>query len=654
MNKILIANRGEIALRIMRTCRQLNVSTVAVYSDADRHALHVSEADEAFHIGPAPAEQSYLNSDNVLAAALASGADGVHPGYGFLSENPNFAAAVQAAGLTWIGPSPAAMHKMASKISAREIAQQHDVPVIPACTLAAGEAFDAGAIAAAIGLPLLIKASAGGGGIGMREVHALDELAGAIDETRNQAQRQFGSGDVLLERFITGGRHVEVQVVGDQHGKLLHLYERDCSAQRRRQKLLEEAPAPDLSPDLRTALHAAALRLATAVNYQGVGTVEFLVENDGFFLLEMNTRLQVEHGVTEAVSGLDLVELQLQIARGQPLGLEQADICCQGHAIEARIYAEDPAAGFLPATGPLAAFSWAAKPWLRVDSGVARGSHIGHHYDGMLCKLIVHADNRDEATHRLQCALGGLRLAGIKSNQRLLYTVLTSPCWQQGISTSTIENELSGLLATAEPASDQVDLLLVAATIWHFLHYPPAADQVPWPGAYQYERQSSFLLAGETRRLNWRWAGAGEYQFPELDMKATVLGRVGDDVLELEIAAQRQQFHIHVDGDSLWLWHRQLGNHELILQHGADHKADPGQGGHLNSHGPGLVLRLLVSEGQQVETDQALVVIESMKMESTLSAKRAGRIAEVAVAEGDTITSGQLLVRLELGDEGTA
>jgi acetyl/propionyl-CoA carboxylase alpha subunit len=654
MNKVLIANRGEIALRVIRSCKRLNISTVAVYSDADRHALHVGAADQAFCIGPAEVEQSYLNMENVLAAALASGADSVHPGYGFLSENPDFATAVQAAGLTWIGPSPAAMSQMASKISAREIAAENDVPVIPAFTLADGEAFDPGAIAASVGLPLLIKASSGGGGIGMREVHAEEGLAAAIDEARSQAQRQFGNGDVLLERFIASGRHVEVQVVGDQHGKLVHLFERDCSAQRRRQKLLEEAPASDLSAELRAALHAAALRLAAAVNYQGVGTVEFLVEGEEFFLLEMNTRLQVEHGVTEAVCNVDLVELQLEIARGQPLQLNQADIPCQGHAIEARIYAEDPARGFLPVTGTVAAFSSEAQPWLRVDSGVATGSDIGHHYDGMLCKLIVHADNREAATHRMQAALGGLRLAGITSNQQLLHTVLNSQSWQQGLRTSTIEAQLPSLLGAAELAPEQVSQLLIVATVWNFLRSPPAADQVPWPGAYQYQRQSSFLLAGKLRQLRWRWAANGEYEFPELGVNASVLSAAESDVLELEIAGQRLRFLLHNEGDILWLWHRQFGNHPLTLQHASATSTDAGHGGHCTSHGPGLVLRLLVQQGQQVEKNQPLVVIESMKMESTLTAPGSGLIAEVVVAEGDTITSGQLLVRLEATGESDA
>lgn len=282
MNKVLIANRGEIALRIIRSCKRLNINTVAVYSEADRHALHVTEADEACCIGPAPVENSYLNIERVLSAALASRADSVHPGYGFLSENPDFARAVQSAGLTWIGPSPASMGKMASKISAREIALEHEVPVVPAVTLTTEQDFDIDTIATTVGLPLLIKSSAGGGGIGMREVHELEQLADAITETRLQALRQFGSGDVLLEHYIANGRHVEVQVAGDQHGKLVHFFERDCSGQRRRQKILEEAPAPDLSPALRGALHEAALRLAAAVDYHGVGTVEFIVEDEAF------------------------------------------------------------------------------------------------------------------------------------------------------------------------------------------------------------------------------------------------------------------------------------------------------------------------------------------------------------------------------------
>lgn len=646
MNKLLIANRGEIALRIMRSCQSLDIATVAVYSDADRHALHVGEADEARRIGPAALEHSYLNIDNLLAAARESGADAVHPGYGFLSENAEFAAAVEAAGLIWVGPPPGAMRKMADKISAREIAIAHDVPVIPAVSLAAGAPFDPGEIIAAVSLPLLIKSSAGGGGIGMREVHAPDELAEAINEARDHALRQFGCGDVLIERFISRGRHVEVQIVADKHGQLLHLLERDCSAQRRRQKLLEEAPAADLSEELRYSLHQAALRLAKAVNYQGVGTVEFLVEGSDYYLLEMNTRLQVEHGVTEAICNLDLVELQLEIARGKALKLAQDDINCTGHAIEARIYAEDPTAGFLPATGTLQAFAYRGQPWLRVDSGVTQGSEVSHHYDGLLCKLIVHGENREAASERLQSALAGLRLAGIKSNQRFLRALVNSPQWERGLYTSTVETELPALLVAAEIAPAQLNLALVAATIWQFRRQPPAADQRPWPGAYQLKRHSTWMSGDRPLEVNWRWAAAGEFAFPDLALSATVLEEA-DDTLVLEIENQRQVFVTQGDSSGLWLWQQALGNLRLDAVHASTAGNAAKQDGRCTSHGPGQVLRVLVAPGQTVEQHQALVVIESMKMESTLHAPRAGQVAEVAVTEGELIASGQLLLRLQ-------
>jgi acetyl/propionyl-CoA carboxylase alpha subunit len=640
MDKILIANRGEVALRIIATCRRLKIQTVAVYSEADRKALHVGAADEAFCIGPAAVEQSYLNAENVLAAARASCADGIHPGYGFLSENTAFAEAVEAEGLIWIGPPASAMASMASKISARAIAMDNNVPVIPAYTLMEGDDPDIDAVLATTGLPLLIKSSAGGGGIGMRELHSADELSVAIGEAREQAERQFGSGDLLIERLIDSGRHIEIQVAADHTGDCLHLFERDCSSQRRRQKLLEETPAAGLSDALRANLQDAAIRLARAVDYRGLGTVEFLVDHDDFFLLEMNTRLQVEHPVTEAVTGLDLVELQIKVARGQELGLDQTDIRRQGHAIEARIYAEDPRQGFRPATGTIVSFAVPEGPGVRVDTGVGPGSEVGHHYDGLLCKIIVHDDDRGAATQLMQRALRRTQLLGITTNQAFLRAALQSDNWQAGVT-------------AAELSTPEIEQLLMVATICQFVSDPPAADRAAWPGAYRYNRQSNWLIHGITTAVNWRWCSARQFEFPDFEGHVQILDRnMTDADITLEINGQRQRYVCRSSPGAVWLWNSQLGSHALHSVGDSSVDGSAQGDGRCVSHGPGQVLRILVSPGQSVEQGAPLVVIESMKMESTLTATVEGAVTGIPVGEGDLIKSGQLLVQLQADKEG--
>lgn len=647
MKKILIANRGEIAARIIESCKRLGFSTVAVFSEADRTSPHLELADEACLIGPAPVEESYLSTEQLLRAAAVAGADAVHPGYGFLSESPAFAEAVEAAGLTWIGPSVEALESMGSKIRAREIAKEQGVPVIPAMTLLADADFDAEKIVAAIGLPLLIKSSAGGGGIGMREVHAAQDLAQAIGDAREQSQRQFHNADLLLEKLISRGRHIEVQVVADHHGKFLHLYERDCSAQRRRQKILEEAPARDIPEDLLQALRDSALKLAKAVDYCGVGTVEFLLEGKDYYLLEMNTRLQVEHGVTEAVCQLDLVELQLIIAGGEALPFDQKDISIIGHAIEARIYAEDPTAGFTPSTGTITAYNPGNRTGLRIDAGVAAGNCVEHYYDGLLCKLIITAKDRQAATTQLRLAISELQLAGVKTNQQFLCAVLDSLQWQQQLSTTAIESDLEGL-TQVEPAGKTAQLLLAVATIHSFLRDPPAADRHPWPGGYQQARSAKWQLAGQQHDVSWRWSAAGQFEFPDFDISAVLVkDNSAEDSLILEIEGVRKQFRFSRQGETLWLWEKALGNYSLEQTFGSGSAGDNNASGVCRSHGPGQVLRLLIKAGEAVSQGQALVVLESMKMESTLTAAVDGAVAEIAVEEGEVISSGQLLVRLD-------
>ncbi len=430
-SSVLVANRGEIAVRVVRTCRRLGIRTVAVYSDADARAPHVRTADAAVRLGPGPAAESYLRGDLVIEAALASGAQAVHPGYGFLAENAAFAEEVERAGLAWIGPPPAAMRALGDKARAKALAEANRVPVLAGYhgDMAADD--DLVAASASVGYPLLVKASAGGGGRGMRVVREAAGLPDALAAARREAAAAFGDDRLLLERYVERPRHVEVQILGDTHGTLVHLGERECSIQRRHQKLIEESPSPAVTPALRAAMGDAALRLARAAGYRNAGTVEFLLdETGGFFFLEVNARLQVEHPVTEAVTGLDLVEQQLRVAAGEPLGFGQADVRLDGAAIEVRVVAEDAAAGFLPATGRVTAFD--VPDGVRVDTGVEAGTEVSPFYDSLVAKLIVHATDRAEALDRLGEALDGVRLEGVATNLDLLAAVVSEPAFRAG------------------------------------------------------------------------------------------------------------------------------------------------------------------------------------------------------------------------------
>ena len=437
MKKVLIANRGEIACRVIRSCRMLGLETVAVYSDADAKSLHVSQADEAHPIGPAPAKQSYLACDNILAAAKASGADAVHPGYGFLAEDGKFARAVTHAGLIWIGPTPESIEDMGDKQRARLLARAAGVPILPgSARFAVGDLAGLDEAARAVGFPLLVKASAGGGGIGMRRVDAPEDLAKTVQVTQALAEKSFGDGDVYLERLVAKARHVEIQVFGFGDGHAVHMYERECSVQRRFQKIVEETPAPGIPTEVRAAMADAAVALVRQERYRGAGTVEFVVDADSwaYYFLEMNTRIQVEHPVTEMTTGLDLVSLQIRLARGDDLSsLTQESIRAIGHSIEGRLYAEDPEMGFLPSPGRLQRFKLPKGiDGLRIDSGVREGDQITFHYDPMIAKIIAHGRDRDEAIARMLTALGQLQIEGVRTNAAFLGRVIDHPAFRAG------------------------------------------------------------------------------------------------------------------------------------------------------------------------------------------------------------------------------
>jgi acetyl-CoA carboxylase biotin carboxylase subunit len=461
--KVLIANRGEIAVRILRACQEMEMAAVAVYSEADASALHTRLADEAVCIGPAAAAESYLHIDHIIEAALAAGCDAIHPGYGFLAESPAFARAVRKAGLAFIGPPADAIEKMGVKTQARRLMREAGVPIVPGFSGAEATATDFGRAADEIGYPVLIKAASGGGGIGMRAVHDPRDLADALAATRRAAQSAFGDPTLYLEKYIVGARHIEVQILADQDGQIVHLFERECSIQRRHQKIMEESPSPFVTPALRAQLGQAAVAAARAVSYTNAGTVEFIVDGQGnFYFLEMNTRLQVEHPITELATGVDLVQAQLAIAAGKPLAFAQGDLVQRGHALECRIYAEDPARDFLPATGRVYQFVAPTGPGVRVDSGVAAGDEVSVYYDPLLAKLSVTAETRIAALRKMAWALSQFTILGVTTNLAFLADIIRHPLFVEGKATTQfIEQQM----AAWRPSQDGVEIALMAAAL---------------------------------------------------------------------------------------------------------------------------------------------------------------------------------------------
>lgn len=653
ISRVLIANRGEIARRISRTARRLGISTVAVYSDADAGARHVIEADRAIAIGPAPARESYLRGDVILAAALEAEAQAVHPGYGFLSENADFAEQVMAAGLVWIGPPPAAIRAMGPKDAAKRMMAEAGVPVTPGYL---GE--DQGEASLAreavqIGWPVLIKAVAGGGGKGMRKVEAAADFADALASARREALSAFGDDRVLLEKYVSRPRHIEVQVFADAHGGVVHMFERDCSIQRRHQKVIEEAPAPGMDAATREALCAAAVRAARAVDYQGAGTVEFIADAsaglraDRIWFMEMNTRLQVEHPVTEAITGLDLVEWQFLVASGGALPLAQDQITMSGHAIEARLYAEDPANGFLPSIGTLSSFHLPTD--VRVDGSVVEGDTVSPYYDPMLAKLICRRETRRGAAEGLAAACARVRAWPVKTNAWLLARSLADPDFLQGdIDTSFVEQRAATL--TSRPAADS-RIHAAAAAALALESGGGAQERDPWDRGL-----SCFRLNG---------AAASPMRMYEdgqpIDLLLTSLGADGN-----AISASLDGAPVHVsrsrDGEFL------VGDRAYCTAAGADgdrvvfdggaafafslvapgaaQEAGGGDGA-VRTPMPGRIVSLNARVGDAVRADAPLVTLEAMKMEHALKAPFDGVVTEVSVQEGDQVAEGVVVVRLE-------
>jgi 3-methylcrotonyl-CoA carboxylase alpha subunit len=667
--KILIANRGEIACRVAATCRRLGIRTVAVYSAADANARHVMACDEAVAIGGTSPKDSYLRADRILAAAQSTGAQAVHPGYGFLSENAEFAQACADAGIAFIGPPAAAIAAMGSKSAAKALMEKAGVPLVPGYhgddntpELLAREA-------ARIGYPVLIKASAGGGGKGMRRVDQAADFAAALASCQREARNSFGSDHVLVERYVLRPRHIEIQVFGDSQGQVIHLFERDCSVQRRHQKVLEEAPAPGMSDARRAEMGAAAVAAAQAVGYVGAGTVEFIAEevDDGdlrFYFMEMNTRLQVEHPVTEAITGLDLVEWQLRVAAGQPLPLRQDQLQITGHAIEARICAEQPDKNFLPATGRLDVLRWPphvafARGPVRVDAGVGEGDAITPFYDSMVAKLIVHGDTRAQALARLDAALAATHIVGLHTNVAFLRRVVASQAFATAdLDTALIEREQAVLLNQPPMPLE----MAAAGVVAHALAEEAAAEgNDPW------SRRDGWRMHGGARRhFDIQHAGAvhavalarphgaaagdarqatlelqiGDQRWP-LHAKA-----LGGDRHDVTLADRRLHLAVYVQGERVAVF---APEHSAVLQQ-IDAIAHAGEaaaeGGQLTAPMPGKVIAFLAKAGDTVTRGQALAVMEAMKMEHTLHAPRDGVVAELLYAVGDQVGEGGELLRL--------
>ena len=662
---VLVANRGEIACRVFRTARRMGIRTIAVYSEADAKALHVREADEAVLIGPAPARESYLDAAKVLAAAKATGAEAIHPGYGFLSENADFAEAVMAAGLVWIGPPPAAIRAMGLKDAAKSLMIAAGVPVTPGY-LGEDQSLDRLQTEAdAIGYPVLIKAVAGGGGKGMRKVERAEDFAAGLASAQREGQASFGDPRVLIEKYITRPRHIEVQVFGDSHGNVVHLYERDCSLQRRHQKVIEEAPAPGMDAAARKAITDAAVRAAKAVNYEGAGTIEFIADaSDGLkadriWFMEMNTRLQVEHPVTEAVTGVDLVEWQFRVAASEPMPLKQDEIGLNGWAMEARLYAEDPANGFLPSIGKLEHFLM--PDGVRVDTGVEQGGEVSQFYDPMIAKLIVHEGTREEAAEALAEACAGVEVWPVRTNAGFLVRCLEHPRFVEGdVDTGFIGAEEPRLLGAGPSENARIAALNLVADNRQFGQKRTREPASPWeldadtgvagfrlnaaPRAFYRTRLNGDLVEGsvlsnQSGDFTWKIALAGgRSALGRSNARQIVVDR--QVVLGYTAAASDLEGVLFERGDA-WA--------VAAVSHSGQSSGSPASDGALRAPMPGKIVATPAKPGDIVTKGQPVVVLEAMKMEHALVAPFDGVVGEIGVSVGDQVSADMVLATVTAG-----
>ena len=658
-SKILIANRGEIACRIMRTAKRMGIATVAVYSDADVGTPHMQMADEAVHIGPAASAESYLRADKIIAAAKDTGAEAIHPGFGFLSENAAFVEAVEAAGLAFIGPGTHAIRVMGDKIESKALAEKAGVSVVPGTPGAVEDVDEALKAAGEIGFPVMVKASAGGGGKGMRVIESAADLPDGMRAAMSEAQTAFGDSRVFIEKFVTQPRHIEIQLIADQHGDIVYAGERECSIQRRHQKVVEEAPSPFISPETRAAMGQQAVELARAVDYRSAGTVEFIVGADqDFYFLEMNTRLQVEHPVTEMVYGLDLVETMIRVAAGEKLDLTQDDIKPNGWAIEARVYAEDPARGFLPSIGQLTRYREPVGEGVRVDSGVAEGGEISMYYDPMIAKLVTHAPTRDEAIDRLHLALDHYEIDGITSNRQFLSAVLENSAFKAGnLTTGFIAAEFDGDFVADAPAGTAAnDLVALGAAI--------AALQIEERSPGSPDR--IFIIIDQTgRRYDVEVeAVTNREAMVVVDGRHYALfGRLRRPIGLFDGTINEEPVAVQVRGTG----------HDIALTRGSHRLAakilparfgpmlslmppatDGAGADEIVAPMPGQITRILVEVGDEVQAGQDVAIIEAMKMENILTSEARGTVTSIEVGIGDNLNVDDLILSLDLADDQSA
>ena len=657
IQKLLVANRGEIAARVMRTAHRLGISTVAVFSDPDADAPHVHLADEAVRLPGAAPSETYLRADLVIAAARATGADAVHPGYGFLSENAGFARDCATAGLTFVGPTPEAIASMGSKLEAKALMENAGVPVLPGATVT--DTTDLSAEADRIGFPVLVKAAFGGGGRGMRIVHDTASLEEAVDGARREAASAFGDGTVFLERYVVDPRHVEVQILGDTHGEVVSLFERECSIQRRYQKIVEESPSPAVDDALRAELGAAAVAAGKAIGYTGAGTVEFVMDQQGkFFFLEVNTRLQVEHPVTELVTGLDLVEQQLRVAEGDPLGESVTSASISGHAIEVRLYAEDVAAGFLPATGTLHSFTIPSGDGIRVDTGFVDGSVVSPHYDPMLAKVIAHGPTRTDAARALARALANAKIHGVTTNRDLLVGILREEEFLAG-GTDTGYLTRHDPAALGAPTEGPARHAAAAALAAQAANRAGARVLATVPSGWRNvggEPQRTAYTVGDTEiDVAYRYRrGVLDVRVDGSSLGGVVVASAAPDAVVLEVDGVRRRYTVtRADGVSYV-----DGPDGSVALAEVPRFADPNAAaaaGSLLAPMPGGVVRVLTEAGATVTAGQPLVVLEAMKMEHTVAAPVDGIVSEIHVAQGDQVDTGQVLAVVdEVAEEAAA
>lgn len=653
IQSILIANRGEIASRIIRTCRKMGIRSIAVFSDADRSSPYVREADVAMHIGPSNPGDSYLNQDQLIAAAHATGADAIHPGYGFLSENATFARTCKAEGIVFIGPHPEAIEAMGSKSRAKELMMQHGVPVVPGYQGGDQSVKRLSDEAERIGFPVLLKATAGGGGKGMRIVNGAEDLEGAIEAAKREAIRAFGEDEMIVEKYIPSGRHIEFQIFGDQLGSAIHLLERECTIQRRYQKVVEESPSPVMTEDLRKRMGEAAVQAARALNYDNAGTVEFIYDDKSgdFYFLEVNTRLQVEHPVTEEITGLDLVEMQIESAQGMPLRVRQEDVVGRGYAIELRLYAEDAANDFLPVTGTIHQFRVPELEGVRVETAIEDGSEISIFYDPMIAKLVVWDQNRVSAHRKMRYVLRHMICQGMITNQAFLLHLMEHPDVQAGKYDTHFIRDKVDLATLFQLSNERYQTAAIAATLFDWGEREQQRTLLKtlpsgWRNNYNGPQELSFYQADWDLTIKYRYVdGHFNLMLGEQSHEVKLIEQQADSI-RLEIDGRQSVFAISKDGQTTFVHNEDIGNIQLIEQERFPRKLAEKIAGGYESPMPSQIIKVLVEQGQRVEEGDPLVILSSMKMENTIYAEQAGEVQEVYAAEGNSVEAGFLLLKL--------